>query len=173
MLITFILPNSLEARFFSVHWVPEASLWNYTVKLKRNIATVLPLQGCCFHHGSEKQICVGSFSVYIIYKLLKKCQVAVTSELAAFWVFFPLTCLSDRPGSPFFYCGEKQQMRQRDKGLAQPLTRNRSGWRNTTQHVPCCSPRVSDIFAVTPPPLPGLGFDPIGSCLSALTSFTS
>lgn len=71
----------------------------------------------------ENRSVSAAFSIYYIHNLLKKrCYNFIESAvffLPIFSLFF--VRLIRMP----FYFGEKQQMRQRDKGLAQPLPMNR------------------------------------------------
>lgn len=140
---------------FSAHWVPEASLWNYIVTC-RNIATVLPLQGCCFHHGGKPNLFFVAFYIYFI-QIAQKMSGHWNLIRVLFFFFSPnfLNFLSDRSGSPVVLM-RSSGLDRRNKGLAHPLAMNMSGWRNTTQHVPCCFPVSLTYLLWHPHHYPGL-----------------
>lgn len=130
MFITFLFQIVWE-QGFSVSW--GISLKWYS------IATALLLQGCYFHHSRTKTRRIGVFLqpfLYIIYRLLRKCQGATSQSLQNFcsqsYHFF---CLTDQEASLSLVRNSRW-----DRGIKVWLTMNMSGWRNTTQHVPCCFP---------------------------------
>lgn len=89
---------------------------------------------------SSQQIFLNVLAVFsrLLKKKKKKCQAAATLSSQRRWFYSQVSHFFWLIRELFFVSSEKQRMRQKDRGSAQLLTTNTSGWGNTAQHVPGC-----------------------------------
>lgn len=144
--------------------------------IKTKIAIALPSHGCCSHLGRPKnKFVLAVFSVYYIQIALKNVKLLHLPRVQTFKYgqLSHFLCLIDYWEALSVLLRGGGWDKRIKVWLRLPQKPMQVDGETQLGTFPCCFLLVSDIFAVTSSPLSRHGFDPIGSCLLVLTSFTS